>query len=98
MHLNHLLIAVVCYHSGCFKQPMMISAYSAIIDPTATRIRYSILCSFDGLSKPTTDFVLHVPWLLLCKNCSCGKRRCFASSQDQVRNWQRKNSATVQRR
>jgi hypothetical protein len=37
------------YHSGCFKQPKMISAYSAIIDTTATKIRYSIVSSFMGV-------------------------------------------------
>ena len=40
--------------------------------------------------------MLGVPCLLLCKNCSRTKRRCFAPSQDQVRNWQQKNSATIQ--
>jgi hypothetical protein len=60
----------------------MISAYSAIIDTTATKIRYSIVISFMGFSNPTMGLVLRVPCLLLCKNCLGEKQVFFPSRQD----------------
>jgi hypothetical protein len=56
-------------------QPIMMSAYSAIIDTTATKIRYSIVASLNGFRNATMVFALHVPWLLLCKNCSAWRRQ-----------------------
>src|SRR6516165_4383987 len=60
---------------------------------TATRITYSIICSFIGLGKAATRFVLHVFCLLLCKICSPRNSDVFRSSQNQIRKWQGKNSA-----
>jgi AraC-like DNA-binding protein len=76
----------------------MISAYSAIVDTTATKIRYSIIISFMGFSKPTMGFVLHVPCVLLCKNCS-GRNELFpAPCQNLIRNRQGMMSAAIRSR
>src|SRR5262245_4051215 len=48
----------------------MISTYRTSADMTASRLRYSIchlLCAFDNAAL---FFLLRVPCLLLCKNCS----------------------------